>query len=45
VVCLLRSRSGVLVAFLGPVGVGKSTVMRYLAGVLRVRGQRVLVGF
>jgi len=43
VVCLLRSRSGVLVAFLGPVGVGKSTVMCYLAEVLRVRGQRVLV--
>jgi len=33
-----------LVAFLGPVGVGKSTVMHYLAGVLRVRGQRVHVG-
>jgi broad-specificity NMP kinase len=33
-----------LVAFLGPVGVGKSTVMRYLAEVLKIKGQRVLVG-
>jgi thymidylate kinase len=33
-----------LVAFLGPVGVGKSTVMLYLAEVLRIRGQRVHVG-
>jgi thymidylate kinase len=42
---LLRSRSGVLVVFLGPVGVGKSTIMRYLAEVFRVRGQRVYVSF
>ena len=32
-----------MVAFLGPVGVGKSTVMLYLAEVLRIRGQRVHV--
>jgi thymidylate kinase len=34
-----------LVAFLGPVGVGKSTVMHYLAEVLRVQGRRVYVSF
>ena len=32
-----------MIVFLGPVGVGKSTVMRYLAGVIRVRGRRVHV--
>ena len=34
-----------MVAFLGPVGVGKSTVMHYLAEVLRVRGRKVYVSF
>jgi len=32
-----------LVAFLGPVGVGKSTIMHYLAEVLRIRGRGVYV--
>jgi len=39
----LRSRNGVLVVFLGPVGVGKSTIMRYLAEVFRVQGRRIYV--
>jgi len=34
-------KSGVLIAFLGPVGVGKSTVMRYLALLFKAEGQRV----
>jgi thymidylate kinase len=33
------------VVFLGPVGVGKSTIMHYLAEVLRFRGRRVYVSF
>lgn len=42
---LLRSRNGALVVFLGPVGVGKSTIMRYLAEVFRVQGRRIYVSF
>lgn len=34
-----------MVVFLGLVGVGKSTIMHYLAEVLRVRGRRVYVSF
>ena len=34
-------RSGMLIAFLGPVGVGKSTVMQYLALLFKAEGKRV----
>jgi len=38
-------RRGKLIAFLGPVGVGKSTIIRYLAHVLRIRGLKVSTVF
>jgi len=37
-------KGGTLIAFLGPVGVGKSTVMQYLALLFKAKGRRVYLG-